>query len=148
MATRSHIGILNEDGTVDYIYCHWDGYPEGVGHTLSLHYTEESKIRELIDLGWISFLRENIKPPYEHELAEGRVRGLLERFDPPPHHSFDRPLEGVTIAYHRDRGEELVKGTFQSKKLYYDPDGWIEYYYLFENGEWYVNEVKLSGYGY
>jgi len=28
MATRSNIGIVNEDGSVTGIYCHWDGYPE------------------------------------------------------------------------------------------------------------------------
>lgn len=31
MSTRSHIGIENSDGTVTYVYCHWDGYPTGVG---------------------------------------------------------------------------------------------------------------------
>ncbi len=35
MATRSNIGIVNDNGSVTGIYCHWDGYPEhkrkGVG---------------------------------------------------------------------------------------------------------------------
>lgn len=25
MSTRSNIGVLNNDGTVTAIYCHWDG---------------------------------------------------------------------------------------------------------------------------
>mgnify|MGYP003704491571 CR=1 FL=1 len=33
MSTRSNIGILNQDGTVDYIYCHFDGYVE---HNMTL----------------------------------------------------------------------------------------------------------------
>lgn len=31
MATRSRIGIENQDGTVTSVYCHWDGYPENNG---------------------------------------------------------------------------------------------------------------------
>lgn len=31
MSTRSYIGIENNDGSVDFVYCHWDGYPTGVG---------------------------------------------------------------------------------------------------------------------
>lgn len=34
MSTRSAIGKLNENGTVDGVYCHFDGYPDGVGQTL------------------------------------------------------------------------------------------------------------------
>jgi hypothetical protein len=36
MGTRSRIGLEDpETGTVRSIYCHWDGYPEGVGQRLS-----------------------------------------------------------------------------------------------------------------
>ncbi len=56
MATRCTINIQNEDGSVDGIYCHSDGYPEGVGKILLKHYNTEEKIRELIDLGNLSFL--------------------------------------------------------------------------------------------
>lgn len=38
MSTRSLIGIDNKDGTVTYVYCHWDGYPSGVGKTLQKYY--------------------------------------------------------------------------------------------------------------
>ena len=38
MATRSFIGKLNHDGSITVVYCHWDGYPEGVGETLVKHY--------------------------------------------------------------------------------------------------------------
>ncbi len=34
MATRSNIGIVNEDGSITGIYCHYDGYPEYVGKML------------------------------------------------------------------------------------------------------------------
>lgn len=56
MATRSLISIKNEDGTYDGVYCHFDGYPTGVGSKLSRFYKTEEKIRELIDRGDMSCL--------------------------------------------------------------------------------------------
>lgn len=58
MATRSRIAIENEDGTVESIYCHWDGYPENNGQLLLGNYDYEMA-RELIDLGDISALAKN-----------------------------------------------------------------------------------------
>lgn len=51
MATRSLIGIVNENNSVQVIYCHWDGYPEYVGLQLQLNYRDEKVIRELIAMG-------------------------------------------------------------------------------------------------
>lgn len=58
MATRSRIGILNEEKmTVDSIYCHWDGYPKGgVGEVLFEHWRTEERVRRLIRFGEISSL--------------------------------------------------------------------------------------------
>jgi hypothetical protein len=86
MATRSRIGIENENGTISSIYCHWDGYPDGVGVTLEEHYSNSQKLRMLINLGDISILREHVATMDEH--------------------TFENPKENVTVAYHRDRGEE------------------------------------------
>jgi hypothetical protein len=41
MATRSHVGFQNPDGTVIYCYIHYDGYPEGVGAELLKEFTPE-----------------------------------------------------------------------------------------------------------
>jgi len=86
MSTRSNIGILNTDGTIDFIYCHFDGYVEGVGAILHEHYLDESKVRELIALGDISSLDVRVQP---------RGKG----------HSFSDREAGTTTAYGRDRGE-------------------------------------------
>jgi hypothetical protein len=56
MSTRSRIGILNDDRSVTSIYCHFDGYPSGVGAILVAHYHDTVKVRELISLGDISSL--------------------------------------------------------------------------------------------
>jgi hypothetical protein len=58
MATRSRIAIENQDGTVDSIYCHFDGYVNGVGKTLFHHYDQE-KLERLLELGDISTLGES-----------------------------------------------------------------------------------------
>jgi hypothetical protein len=44
MSTRSMIGIQQEDGKIEAIYCHYDGYPEGVGQTLADHYQTTDKV--------------------------------------------------------------------------------------------------------
>lgn len=56
MSTRSTISIQRDDGTIDSIYCHHDGYPEGNGKILLKHYDTEEKVKDLISLGDISFL--------------------------------------------------------------------------------------------
>jgi hypothetical protein len=79
MSTRSRIAIENQDGTVDSIYCHFDGYLSGVGKTLFNHYDQE-KLEKLLELGDISSLGES---------------------------TID------TVAYCRDRGEDLHFKTFK-----------------------------------
>ena len=62
MATRSNIGIKNSDGSIEMIYCHWDGYPDNQLPILTEHYNTEDKVRELLALGDISVLAERVKP--------------------------------------------------------------------------------------
>lgn len=85
MSTRSAI-IMKQGDIYVGIYCHYDGYPEGVGKVLLEHYSDPEKVARLIALGSISSLGERVEPLGEH--------------------SFDAPEEGTTVAYHRDRGEE------------------------------------------
>lgn len=144
MATRSRIGIVNEDGTVSSIYCHWDGYVRGVGSTLVNHYTDRDKVKRLIALGSISSLRERVEPynPLKG-YAEGKAKDILERLNPAEEHSFDRPAEGVTVAYGRDRGEEgePIVRVNKSVAEYFQDDN-EEYGYLFSSeGEWLVLPV-------
>lgn len=61
MATRSNIGARQENGTIKAIYCHYDGYPEGVGATLAEHYTDPAKVEALLNLGDFSSLAENVE---------------------------------------------------------------------------------------
>lgn len=56
MATRSLIGIRNPNGTITYVYCHWDGYPDGVGKTLKESYTDLADVDQLLEGGDMSTL--------------------------------------------------------------------------------------------
>ena len=128
MGTRSRIGIKNQDGTIDSIYCHWDGYPSHNGVILNEHYNEEARVRELISLGSLSSLSPAISP------EEGTE------------HSFNSPQEGVCVFYGRDRGEQEVEPRQDSNvKAFMDKAGqsWEEWMYLFnpENGQWEVAEA-------
>jgi len=124
MATRSTIGIKNEKGEIKAIYCHWDGYPKHNGRVLVEHYNTKEKVEELLALGDISELRERVKPNEDEE------------------HSYEKPLNDVVIAYHRDRGERLIKAktfnTIGDVIAYFD---WNIYTYIFEDGEWYVYDL-------
>lgn len=129
MSTRSEIGIQNEDGTIESIYCHWDGYPAHNGFILFVYYQTENKVRELIKNGDLSFLEKNITPKENTE------------------HSFIKPQDDVCIYYHRDRGENW-KNTKPKRapniKMWEKSiqDSWQEYMYLFKDGKWYFSEVE------
>lgn len=140
MATRSRIGIVNEDGTVSSIYCHWDGYPSNNGRILDEHYKDRDKVKELIDLGAISMLRENVKPydPYG-SVKDEKVKLILDRFNTVQKHSFETPHPDVTVAYHRDRDEEYIAPRINKSLDEYFEDDNEEYGYLFNlDGEWLV----------
>lgn len=59
MATRSYIGVQKDD-KVEYIYCHHDGYLNGVGIVLVNCYKSLEKAQALISLGNISSIAKNI----------------------------------------------------------------------------------------
>jgi len=111
MSTRSTIAIRRFDGSMTKIYCHWDGYIEYNGFMLQKYYNTPDKIEELLKLGALSSLGERVNPIGEH--------------------SFGKPEEGTTVAYHRDRGEELYFCNNSQEE---------EYNYVFNchAGEWYV----------
>lgn len=106
MSTNAIIGVA---GQKKGVYSHWDGYPSGVGLTLLRHYSKKRKVKKLLSLGNISALygkTTSIKP-----------------------HSFNKPVDGVTIAYHRDRGDEFSTGENYG----------ADFLYEFRKGKWYVD---------
>lgn len=51
MSTRSKIAIRRKDGSLQGIYCHFDGYLGYVGEILEKFYDTTEKVEELISLG-------------------------------------------------------------------------------------------------
>ena len=117
MSTRSAIGFVEYDGTIESIYCHWDGYPEGVGAILANHYTDIEKVGDLLDLGSLSIL--------------GTEIGTKHDFDK------HRPEDGC-LAYGRDRGEENVQSIVtNSLEEFFNAYEWSEYFYWFDGNKWF-----------
>lgn len=61
MGTRSNIAIKNDDGSYDMIYCHWDGHYDTNGVILFKKYRDEKAVRELINYGDMSVLKDTVK---------------------------------------------------------------------------------------
>lgn len=107
MGTRSYIGILNADNSVDYVYCHWDGYPFHQLPILMEHYNTAAAVRKLLSKGSMSSLRTD--KGWDGE---------------------ERPLGPL---YHIERGDERKKMKADSVYAYEQAlnDSWCEFAYLF-----------------
>jgi len=58
MSTRSAIGLVNDNGSITGIYCHYDGWLQGVGATLDTYYTDMSVILKVLHIGNLNQLME------------------------------------------------------------------------------------------
>ena len=127
MSTRSNIGYINNEGKIRAAYCHYDGYVAHNGRILLEHYTDAAKVKELVELGDMSFLAPKVNPT------------------PGSGHDFDNNEDGVTVFYGRDRGEnDVAPVTYDSVSKWVNrKDSWEEYYYLFmpEISTWMVYAI-------
>ena len=121
MSTRSRIALALPNGRYSSIYCHWDGYPGGVGAKLASYYGTTELATALVALGDVSSLRQRLAPP----------EGIS--------HTFDNPHCCTTQAYGRDRGD---KGTGALRSANFTAllaaanlcDA--EYLYVFQDDRW------------
>ena len=74
MATRSNIGIRENDGTISTIYCHNDGYPQHVGRVLLTDYTSETDVRDLLELGDISSIGSTLAKVFAYHRDRGEEK--------------------------------------------------------------------------
>ena len=123
MSTHSFIGYETETGSVVGVYCHYDGYLDGVGYMLKKHYIDPAKIKALVELGSLSSL--------------GAHLGEKHAFDD------DVYEKEWTTAYHRDRGEELAIAEYDDM---YSISGTYEFMYVYMNqSQWmYKNDSANS----
>ncbi len=133
MSTHSYIGVIEEDGTLKYVYCHSDGYPSYLGRMLLTYYNTPELATGLVNLGDLSMVRERLAP------------------DKGERHTFKKPVRegpkgGITTAYHRDRKERLcinkvvIDGpdiSTNSKKVFRDiaKSDYLPYAYLYDVAE-------------
>ena len=114
MGTRSRIGVMHGD-KLKSIYCHWDGYLSNNGKILQTHY-DSAKANHLVSLGDLSSLGTTIGEK----------------------HDFDTRTDCCTF-YGRDREETGVDFTVdQSYDEFLSKDYDYEYYYIMNDGVWYV----------
>jgi hypothetical protein len=112
MGTRSTIALEYADGTVDQIYCHWDGYLDHNGKILAEHYSDPFKLRQLMDLGDMSSLAERVGTQ----------------------HAFEKAPEGECTFYGRDRNESGCKAKkFKDYADYVENHQYEEYEYILRN---------------
>lgn len=135
MSTRSRIGILKENGSIESIYCHLDGYPEWVGKKLYRYYNNPERIKKLINLGDISHLENNLEPNPEMEHKFGH----------------DTEQKNVVVAYHRDRNEDwkfvkplLSKDIKEFEKFCLDSDQEFAYLYDEKNSKFLWSKIPWS----
>lgn len=115
MATNSYIGKQLPDGSIKSVYCHWDGKPSHNGKILKEHYTDESKIDTLLDMGSMEVLDKEIGV----KLTKHQAR------------------DGQCIFYGRDHDKDN-KGpvVYENLETWLNKRPGIEWYYLWDGNEW------------
>jgi hypothetical protein len=133
MGTRSTIALEFADGTVQQVYCHWDGYLSNNGQILRDHYSDPFKLQELIDLGDLSSLRPEVGA--NHPFSQFDTTMTTEQFD---------ALYGnMCTFYGRDRKESGTGAkSFKDYADYIENHQYEEYEYILRNVEgkavWFV----------
>jgi hypothetical protein len=135
MGTRSTIALEFADGSVEQVYCHWDGYLAHNGQILLKHYSNPFILRDLIDLGDISSLKPTIgtKHAFSHFDTEMDQKEYSEKYGE------------MTTFYGRDRGETGAdKKSFVDFQDYLAHHQYEEYDYILRSvcGEavWFVSD--------
>lgn len=130
MATRSTIALEYADGTVQQVYCHWDGYLEYNGRLLYEHYQDPAKVHRIMELGDVSALAKDVGFKHPFGAREGNMSQA----------EYDSLYSNMTTFYGRDRGEKGVDAKkFTSFDNYCEKVQFEEYNYILRtDGNWYV----------
>lgn len=123
MSTQCIIAIYREESNdVRFSRLNYDTGIDRAGVTLLRSYQTEDVVQRLVGLGDLSTL------------------GVYLEAEEDDEHSFENPMAGVTVAYHRDRGEPIDR---VSSRHAQDILGMVDavdssqLIYLFHGGMWY-----------
>lgn len=148
MGTRSTIALEFADGTVQQVYCHWDGYLENNGAILAEHYSDPYKLRDLIDMGDMSSLGKVIGKKHPFGPAYNETDALKKA---KVQKEVDEARDaGYTTFYKRDRGEDGCEArTYKNADEYFDCSQQEEYDYILRNvngtATWFVRCYATNG---
>lgn len=98
------------------VYCHWDGYLEGVGAELKEHYNTYEKALNLVLGGSISSINNGNVMYYTTRKGEDW--------------DYLKPIPFKTLAQIKKSGDY----------------SWCEYFYVFDNGEWKYSYCSMKSY--
>ena len=117
MSTHSSISLARYDDmskrwTVDTIYCHFDGYLDGVGKILREHWSDTKKVEELIQLGDLSSLgkvydkhasanKKEVQPEERNSYTFAYKDSEISGEDPARHFSF-ATLNEINLREYRE----------------------------------------------
>ena len=111
MSTRSRIGLALAPDHIISVYCHHDGYIQGVGRDLKKYYKTKEQVQELIDGGGMSDLHTNHtwgSMPLKRKIikADGEIVWEYMR-NPNGTYMYDIEKEVPGPLYYTERGEEV-----------------------------------------
>jgi len=124
MATRSTIALEFADGTVQQVYCHFDGYLSGIGAQLQSDFTDPFELRDLINEGDMS----SIGSPYSDRGEDSPARkykDINEYFAECQQEEYDyilRNVNGVAtwfVRFYATDGEWIVLADARLKEQEY-----------------------------
>ena len=124
MATSAEICILTKDGKLKGVRCNYDGYLYHTGKILLENYNTKTLVTKLLSLGDMSALQPKMNKPVGH--------------------SFSKPVDGYTIFYGRDRGEDNVSAKKYDSVEDVFSNCNVDYVYVFwaNNNSWYFCKPK------
>jgi len=133
MSTRSTIARVLKNGTVKQVYCHFDGYLDGVGATLKAHYTDTKKVDKLLKLGDLSTLGPELGR--KHSFHNPYKYGTQKYFAYQDKHK--------TKFYARDRGETGTMARVFSNITNFLRNGDRQEfnYIMLTDGRWYIQRT-------
>ena len=118
MGTRSTIALEFADGTVEQVYCHWDGYLEGNGAMLLQHYMDPFKVKKLLALGGFSSLEASVEDTKKTAYTQRGEDLSIEKFkdfeDYKANHQYEeyeyilRNINGIAVWFVADHSDRYV----------------------------------------